>query len=229
MTTFGEKEYREIFNFFKKLYYRKNWSSAFDGKKDDGHIREIFHEALIRSSKLEKEQADINKIMERFLFDSLRFPNEEAFKAYLAVTFTNFIVDRARTKRSEEHEGHYKEEPLTETIEATRPTPECSDSSLTQAELRNIATNIVDYKIDRETGDLLSLYFNEGMTYLSIAHALGRSTSAVDRRMKKAYAVLREFIEKEMAGGRYTDEDYTTVLHFILDRLAFTTKRRNTP
>ena len=213
-SNFTKELYETLWGYFKYLYYKKQWYSSFDGNKSDDFIRDLFHGALIKTSKLENEDADVEKMLAPFGNDlkKLKFPNEKAHKGYLALIFQNYIIDLIRAKTA-------KKEIDDENIEERESNENSLDTDLINDDLKNIAIKLAASEFDREERLIISLYFNGDMTYAAVGKAIGRSLSAVERRMKKMFLKIQTFIEKETSSGNYSDDDRTAILSYFLHEL----------
>ncbi|MGI6394272.1 MAG: RNA polymerase sigma factor [bacterium] len=213
-SNFTKELYETLWGYFKYLYYKKQWYSSFGGNKNDDFIRDLFHGALIKNSRLEREDADIEKMLAPFGNDlkKLKFPNEKAHKAYLALIFQNYIIDLIRAKAA-------KKEICDENIEEKESGENSLDTDLINDDLKNIAIKLAGSEFNREERLIISLYFNKGMTYASVGKSVGRSLSAVERRMKKTFLKIQTFIERETSSGNYSDDDRTAILSYFLHEL----------
>lgn len=213
-SNFTKELYETLWGYFKYLYYKKQWYSSFNGNKSDDFIRDLFHGALIKNSKLENEDADIDKMLAPFSNDlkKLKFPNEKAHKGYLALIFQNYIIDQIRAKTA-------KKEIDDENIEERESSENSLDTDLVNDDLKNIAIKLATSEFDREERQIISLYFNEDMTYAAVGKSVGRSLSAIERRMKKMFAKIQSFIEKETSSGSFSNDDRTAILSYFLNEL----------
>jgi len=169
---------------------------------------------LIKNSKLENEDADIDKMLAPFGNDlkKLKFPNEKTHKGYLALIFQNYIIDLIRAKTA-------KKEINDENIEERESNENSLDTDLISEDLKNIATKLASSEFDREEKEILSLYFNESMSYSAIGKTIGLSLSSVERRIKKMFLKIKIFIEKQTSAGNYSDDDRTAILSYFLNEL----------
>ncbi|MBP7433077.1 sigma-70 family RNA polymerase sigma factor [bacterium] len=210
---FNKEIYDNLWIYFRYLYFKKGWYSAFNGEKSEEFIREIFHGALIKNSKIDKDGAEMEEILAPFIFNPQKFSNEKAYKGFLAQIFNNHIIDIVREKQS----GLDVEND--ENIEEKSSSENSMDFDLINEDLKNIAIKLATFEFNREEKEILSLYFNENMSYSAIGKTIGLSLSSVERRIKKMFLKIKIFIEKQTSAGNYSDDDRTAILSYFLNEL----------
>ena len=97
---FNKEIYDNLWIYFRYLYFKKGWYSAFNGEKSEEFIREIFHGALIKNSKIDKDGAEMEEILAPFIFNPQKFSNEKkAYKGFWLKYLINHIIDIVREKQ----------------------------------------------------------------------------------------------------------------------------------